>query len=287
MDSEKKKYYLLLHLTVLIFGLTGIFGNLITVDSGVLVWYRLIIGIAGIVAYLMYTKTSVRISKKKLMSLAGVGIILGAHWITFFEGIKQSNVSVALTCMASSTLFTSILEPIYFKRKIKIYEMALGLIVLFAISMIFSIDFKYKLGIGLAITSAFLASWFTVINGKLIQRITAKKITFYQLATALVFVSLYLLVLLDDVEPMKLIPSDILWLLILGLACTSFAFLVSVEVMKKISPYTVSMSVNLEPIYSIILAVIIWPETEVMPPMFYYAFLLILGAIFTNAYLKK
>jgi len=122
------------------------------------------------------------------------------------------------------------IEPIYFKRKVKLYELALGLLILFAISLIFSIDFKYKLGIGLSLISAFLASWFTVINGKLIQRVNAK---------------------------------------------------------MKISPYTVSMSVNLEPIYSIILAVIIWPETEIMPAKFSYAFVLILAAIFINAILKN
>lgn len=287
MDSQKRTYYFLLHLTILIFGLTGVLGKLISVSADVLVWYRLLIGVAGIVVYFFITKTAFKVNKKDLINLAAVGLIIAAHWVTFFEAIKQSNVSVALTCMASSTFFTAILEPLYFRRRIKLYEIGLGLVVLFAISLIFSIDFSYKLGIILSVTSAFLASWFTVLNGKLIKRVSAKLITFYQLASALFFVSVYLLAQSKSMADMALANSDIVYLLILGLACTSFAFLVSVEVMKKISPFTVSMSVNLEPIYSIAVALLIWPETEKMPSLFYYAFILILAAIFVNAYWKN
>ncbi len=165
--------------------------------------------------------------------------------------------------------------------------MLLGIVIIFAISLIFSIDFSFNTGIILSLISAFLASWFTVLNGKLIERIPANKITLYQLGFALLFISIYTFWMIPDTKALHITSSDLIYLLILGLVCTSFAFLVSIEVMKKISPYTVSMSINLEPIYSIIVAIIIWPESEKMPALFYYAFIIILGAIFMNAYLKK
>jgi drug/metabolite transporter (DMT)-like permease len=285
---EKYKYHIWLHVTVVIFGLTGVLGKLISIDSYLLVWYRIGIALIGMGIYFLATKFSLKISRKELIKTSLVGLIIAVHWITFFEAIKQSNVSVALVCFSSSTLFTSLIEPIYFKRKIKPYELIFGVLIICGLYFIFSFEFKYLIGISLSLISAALASWFTVLNGILIKETKAKTISFYELMSAFILVSVYLLFTTKANYHAFIISSeDLKWLIILGLLCTSFAFIVSVEVMKKISPYTVTMSVNLEPIYSIILAILIWPDSETMSYGFYMGTIIVIATIFLNAVFKK
>ena len=285
---SKYKYHIWLHVTILIFGLTGVLGKLISIDSYLLVWYRVGIALVSVLAYFMFTKFSLKISRKELIKTLLVGIIIAVHWVTFFEAIKQSNVSVALVCFSSSTLFTALLEPLYFKRRIKPYELIFGLLIITGLYFIFSFEFKYLAGMILAVVSAALASWFTVLNGVLIKQSNAKLISFYELLGAFIVVSIYLLVTNGlDISRFAVPLQDLKWLVILGTLCTAFAFIMSVEVMKKISPYTVTISVNLEPIYSIILALIIWPESETMSFGFYMGTLIVIATIFLNAALKK
>ena len=282
------KYHIWLHITILIFGLTGVLGKLISIDSYLLVWYRVGIALISLLAYFMFTKVSLKIYRKELIKTLLVGIIIAAHWVTFFEAIKQSNVSVALVCFSSSTLFTALLEPLYFKRRIKPYELIFGLLIITGLYFIFSFEFKYLTGIVLAVVSAALASWFTVLNGILIKQTNAKLISFYELLGAFIVVSIYLFVTNGlDLSRFAVPAQDFKWLVILGTLCTAFAFIMSVEVMKKIAPYTVTISVNLEPIYSIILALIIWPESETMSFGFYMGTLIVIATIFLNAVLKK
>ena len=284
----KYKYHIWLHVIIVIFGLTGVLGKLITVDSYLLVWYRLLIGVVALLIYFGGIKFSLRISKKQLIRTLLVGVIIAVHWVTFFEAIKQSNVSVALVCFSSSTLFTSLIEPFYFKRKIKAYELIFGLVIILGLYFIFSFEFKYLIGMILSVISAVLASWFTVINGILIKENNAKTISFYELLGAFIVVSVYLLISTElDFSQFLLPVADIKWLLILGVVCTAFAFLVSVEVMKKLSPYTVTISVNLEPIYSIIVALLIWPESETMSFGFYLGTIIVITTIFLNALFKN
>lgn len=285
---SKYKYHIWLHLTVLIFGLTGVLGKLITVDSYLLVWYRVLIAVVFLLGYFLVTKVSLKVSKKQVSKILLVGVIIAVHWVTFFEAIKQSNVSVALVCFSSSTLFTSLIEPFYFKRKIKVYELIFGVVIVLGLYFIFSFEFKYLVGMILSVISAALASWFTVLNGILIKETNAKLISFYELLGAFIIVSIYLLVSTGADFSHFLIPiSDIKWLLILGTLCTAFAFILSIEVMKKISPYTVTISVNLEPIYSIILALLIWPESETMSFGFYMGTVIVIATIFLNALFKN
>ncbi|MCO6499586.1 MAG: EamA family transporter [Vicingus serpentipes] len=282
------KHHIWLHLTVLIFGLTGILGKLISADSYLLVWYRVGIAVVALLLYFFFKGHSLKISKKQLQNILLTGAILAVHWVAFFEAIKQSNVSVALVCISSSTLFTSLIEPFYFKRKIKPYEFIFGLLIVVGLYFIFSFEFKYLAGMLLSILAAVLASWMTVLNGIWIKDTNAKTISFYELLGAFILVSLYLMVVNGgDVDAYKIAPTDIKWLVILGTLCTAFAFIVSVEVMKKISPYTVSISINLEPIYSIVLALIIWPESETMSFGFYMGTIIVIATIFLNAFLKK
>ncbi len=285
---SKYKYHIWLHIIVLIFGLTGILGKLITIDSYLLVWYRVGIALIGILIYFAITQFSLRITKKALIKTLLVGVIIAVHWVTFFEAIKQSNVSVALVCLSSSTLFTSLIEPLYFKRKIKPYELIFGISIIIGLYFIFTFEFKYLVGMILSVISAALASWFTVLNGILIKETKAKLISFYELLGAFIIVSIYLLVIeKGDISQFTVPVEDLKWLIILGTLCTAFAFIVSVEIMKKISPYTVTISVNLEPIYSIILALLIWPESETMSYGFYMGTIIVIATIFLNALFKN
>jgi len=285
---EKYKYHIWLHVIVFIFGFTGILGKLIQADSYLLVWYRVGIALLGIGGYFLVINHPLKISKKVLIKILGVGVIIAIHWITFFEAIKQSNVSVALVCFSSSTLFTSIIEPIYFKRKIKAYELIFGLLIIVGLYFIFSFEFKYLTGMLLSFFSAALASWFTVLNGMLIKEANSKTISFFELLGAFTVVTFILIGYKGfDVAAYQIAGSDIKWLIILGTICTAFAFIVSVEVMKRITPYSVTMSVNLEPIYSIVLAILIWPESETMSYGFYMGTIIVLATIFLNGYFKS
>ncbi len=283
---EKYHNFILLHFIVLLFGLTGVLGKLIDLNSYLLVWSRIGIAVIGIAVYLLSSKTNLKVDLKLIPKLIFAGIIIALHWITFFEAIKISNVSVALATFSSSTLFTALLEPFYNKRKVVLYEVILGVIIIFAILLIFNIDFSYKKGILMSLFSSFLASWFTVLNGSFIKVASAKLISFYELLTAFVLLSIGL-VFISTAPLLELTTIKIGYILILALLCTSFAFIASISIMKTISAYTVTMTINLEPIYSILLAIIIWPMTERMPPLFYFSFSIILICLFLNAYLKK
>ena len=284
----KYKDHIWLHITILIFGLTGILGKLISTDSYLLVWYRVGIAVICLLIYFGLTKTSLKVSKKELIRILLVGVVIAVHWVTFFEAIKQSNVSVALVCFSSSTLFTALIEPIYFKRRIKTYELIFGVLIIVGLYFIFSFEFKYLTGMILSFFSAALASWFTVLNGVLIKKTKAKIISFYELFGAFIIASIYLLIKSKgDIAQFSVPLEDLKWLIILGTLCTAFAFIMSVEVMKKISPYTVTISINMEPIYSIVLALLIWPESETMSYGFYMGALIVITTIFLNALLKK
>jgi len=284
----KYKYHIWLHITVVIFGLTGVLGKLITADSYLLVWYRVGIAVVCLLGYFAFTKFSLKVSKNELIKILLVGIVIAVHWVTFFEAIKQSNVSVALVCFSSSTLFTALLEPLFFRRRIKAYELIFGVLIIVGLYFIFSFEFKYLVGMILSVVSAALASLFTVCNGILIKKTRAKLISFYELLGAFIIVSIYLLITnKGDLTQFAVPVVDLKWLIILGTICTAFAFIMSVEVMKKISPYTVTISVNLEPIYSILLALIIWPETETMSLGFYMGTVIVIATIFLNAVFKK
>ena len=195
---------------------------------------------------------------------------------------------MALVCFSSSTLFTALLEPLFFRRRIKVYELIFGILIIVGLYFIFSFEFKYLVGMILSVVSAALASLFTVCNGILIKETKAKLISFYELLGAFIVVSIYLLIRSKGDLTQFFVPVvDLKWLIILGTLCTAFAFIMSVEVMKKISPYTVTISINLEPIYSIILALIIWPESETMSFGFYMGSIIVIATIFLNAIFKK
>ena len=220
--------------------------------------------------------------------MALVGVVIALHWVTFFKAIKVSNVSVALATLSTGAFFTALIEPIFYKRKVIWYEIVFGLIVILGLIIIFKVETQYVEGIGLALISAMLSSIFALANGKLIQTEKPSVISFYELLSGVLFISIYLGFRRDfKTAFFELSKNDWIFLFILASICTAYAFIASVKVMKFLTPYTVMLTVNLEPVYGIILAFIFLGESEKMNPLFYIGAFLILSTVIANGLLKN
>lgn len=282
------RHHFTLHIVIFIWGFTGILGKLITIPYYSIVWYRMSIAAIGLLVYLLIKKNSISASIHRVIIYILVGFIVAAHWSTFFQALKVSNVSVVLTTLASTSLFVAFLEPLFFRKRIIIYEVVFGLLVIFGLFLVFNFESQFQLGIILALCSAFLAALFGTINGLLIRKERAVIITFYEMLGGTIGMSLYCIffesIQLTDFSPTNL---DLLYLILLGTICTAVAFVVSVEVMKVLSPFTVSISINMEPIYSIILALIFFGESERMTTEFYFGAGVIFLTVIGNSILKS
>ena len=227
-------------------------------------------------------------SRRGMVKTVLTGFIIAAHWIFFFEAIKQSNVSVTLAALATASLFTSLIEPIFFKRRILLYELLLGGIVMIGLYFIFQFETDISLGLLFGIMAAILASLFTVINGLLIKQYDSSRISLYELSGGVLAISIYFLIKDPMAFPnFDLSYSDTIYLVILGVICTAFAFVASVKVMEELTPFTVSLSVNLEPIYGILLALFFFGDTEKMSSGFYLGTSMILASLFLNVIIKR
>jgi drug/metabolite transporter (DMT)-like permease len=290
MQESKLKNYALLHLIVFIWGFTAILGALITMDAVPLVWFRMGLAVLFIVVYFLLKKKSFKLDRKGIVKFLFTGIIIALHWIFFFKAIKISNVSVALVTMSTGAFFTALIEPFFFKRRIKPLEIILGLFVIIGLYIIFD-NFEvaqYKIGIIYALIASFLGALFAVLNGLYIKEYQADVISLYQLLFGVLFVTCYLFYLGSfNFEFFQLPNLHWIYLFILSSICTAYAFIVSVKVMKYISPYTVMLTINLEPIYAIILALFIFGDKEKMNPEFYYGAFIVLFVVLLNGILKN
>lgn len=285
---SKYKNYFLLHLIVFIYGFTGILGALITIPSGNLVWLRMMIGFAGIFIYLVFAKVPLKISLINAVKFILTGMIIATHWVFFFEAIKVSTVSVTLATLSSATLFTALLEPLIFRRKIIPYELVFGFIVIIGLFMIFSFESKYRLGIFYTLFSSAMASLFTVINGTFAKKYEPAVVSVYEMLGGVIGISIYFLITSGlNLQLFDISFSDLIYLLILGIICTAFALVVSIKIMEELTPYTVTMAINLEPVYGIILAFLFFGEKEQMTTGFYAGAILILATIFVNGWFKS
>jgi drug/metabolite transporter (DMT)-like permease len=281
------KNLIILHVTVFIWGFTGILGALITIDAVSLVWYRVLIAFISLYGYLLYKKVTIRVSRDAFFKLFFTGAIVAAHWILFFKSIKLSTVSVTLVTLSSLTLFTAILEPLLKRQKISRVEIFTGLLIISGIYMIFKFESRYSAGIICGLLSALCASIFSIINSKQIQNRPAPIISFYELIGAWFWVSIYLLISEGLKAPVAISISDLFFLFILGTICTSLAYVAGVAVMKELSAFRVALITNLEPVYGIILAFIFFGKKEQMTPGFYAGAIIVLGTIFLYPYLKN
>lgn len=276
--------YAMLHFIVLIWGFTAILGLLISLPSLELVFYRTLIAAVGMGAVCFFRKKPLAVTLPELLKIAGVGVLISLHWIFFFWAAKVSTASVCLAGMATTSLWTAFVDPIVNRTKIKWYEVALGLLVISGLLVIFQFETGYWLGLAMALFAAFLGALFSVLNGRLTKRHTPFQITFYEMAAACLFALAFMpiySIFLTDGQPLQLAWEglDWLWLLILGGVCTVYAFSVSVELMKRLTVFTINLTINLEPVYGIVLAVLVFGESEKMTPQFYLGTLVILVSV--------
>ncbi|MCB0517058.1 MAG: DMT family transporter [Bacteroidetes bacterium] len=286
MQTATFRDYLHLHFIVLLFGFTGILGKLISIDAASLVCWRMLLASIFIWLYARIRQYPLSVSSKAFWQIVGVGVLVTLHWVTFYAAIKVSNVSVTLGCFASTTLFTGIFEPLIEKRKIKPLEIAIGLIIIFGLYLITRFAFNYSLGITIALVSAALASLFGVLNKQLVFRYSPLVISFYEMLSGAILLSIGL-VLFKGYFPLPASSLDVVYLLILSIFCTAYAFIATVGLMRKFSAYVIALSINLEPLYAIVMAYFIFGESEKMDKGFYVGALIILASVLVFPYLSS
>lgn len=277
-----RKAFIQLHTAVFLAGFTGVLGRLITLNEALLVWYRLLITVMALWVIHLLKRNARQISLAGMARITGVGVIVALHWVSFYASIKYANVSVALVCFSAIGFFTAILEPLITRKPFNRNEMLLGLLVIAGIYLIFHFDPQYKAGIIIGLISALLASLFTVCNRLLVQRYKPETVTLYQLNGGFLFLTILLPFYLHFLPASHLIPtfSDTGWLLVLALFCTVWAFNLSMNALKKISAFTVNLTYNLEPVYGIGLAFLLFREDKFLSSSFYLGlFLIILSVV--------
>ncbi|GHC64784.1 DMT family transporter [Ulvibacter litoralis] len=287
MQNDKLLNYLHLHFIVFIWGFTAVLGALISIEAIPLVWYRMLLASGFMFLFIVYKKENLRFPKKVLGGFFFAGLVIALHWLAFFGAIKVSNVSVTLAIMSTGALFASLLEPILYKRKVIWYEVFFGLIVVAGLYVIFNVESEHVWGIVLALCSSFLGALFSVINGKFALSYKASVISFYEIFFGMVCISIYLAFSGSfDSSFFQLTTNDWLFLVLLASVCTAYAFIASVHVMKWISPYTVMLTTNMEPVYGILLALLILGDSENMSPQFYFGAAIILVTVIANGIIK-
>lgn len=287
MPSDKFNSYLQLHLIVFIWGFTAVLGALISLDALPLVWYRMLLAAAFILVYILYKKFPLKLSTKELLQLLIAGVVIALHWFTFFRAIKVSNVSVTLACLSTGAFFASLLEPLLTGKKVVWYEVFFGLLVIVGLGIIFRVESHYIEGILLALTSAFLSALFSIINSKFAKTHNPSVVSFYEISGGVLFFSVLLAFSGGfDASFFRISTSDWLYLALLSSVCTAYAFIGSVQVMRFLSPYTVMLTINLEPIYGTILAVLVFDEKEKMSSQFYLGALIIIITVILNGIIK-
>ena len=290
MQNDKTKDLFHFHFLVFLWGFTSILGAVISLESIQIVWYRMFIAflLVGIYIYIK-KKEKFKIPKKFYFQLIFAGVLISLHWVAFFYAIKISGISLTLSIMASGAFVTSLIEPVFFKRKISLKELTFGSITLVGLIIIFRAEFDQYIGISIAFSATILSVIFTLINSKLVkQKLSPTSITFYELFVGWFAISIYLLFDVDMMKSLfKIGQNDLILLLILGSICTAYAHLVSVRVMRNLSPFSFMIIINLEPVYAIILSLIFFGKNELMSFDFYIGFTLILLAILFDSLDKR
>lgn len=287
MDAIKKNL-LILHLTVFVWGFTGVLGKVISIDAVPMVWYRVLIASVTLFAWFTVTKKNIKITKKQFIQFFLTGGIVAIHWIFFFHAIKVSTVSVTLVCLSSFTLFTAILEPLIKKQPLFIGDILVGLLIILGIYMIFKFESQYTLGIIFGLMAAFAASLFSTINSTFVQKSEPSIIGFYELVGGLFWITLYRLYDGSLLKmPFNLSTNDWFYIAILGTFCTSVAYVAGVSVMRTLSAFRTALVTNLEPVYGILLAFIFFKDKEQMTGGFYIGASIILASIFLYPIYKK
>lgn len=284
--SSFKKSLSQLHLFVFLAGLTGPIGNLIQLNGLHLVMYRM--GITSMVTLIMYAfaRHSLRIASKTKWQIIGVGVLISIHWVLFYTSIKLSNVSIGLVCLSSVALFTLILDPIFSKNKIKWQDLIIALISLIGILFIFQFDIQYRTGIIVGLISSFIAALFTQFNKRLTVNNPPQIIQTFQMLGGFVFLTIIVLISSYFSNVKLPIPknTDWVWLVILALACTVWSNYLMLSSLQNISPFTMNVTLNLEPVYGILISFLVFQEHKQLGNSFYFGFFLIAISVLIQTY---
>lgn len=266
-----KQALIKLHMAVFLAGFTGILGKLIGLNEGLLVWYRIAITVITLYAWLRYRKQLGAVSPGARWRLLGVGTLIALHWVFFYGSIKMANVSIGLVCFASVGFFTALLEPMLTTKKISRAEIGLGLLSLLGIYLIFHFDMRYRTGILVGLVSAILAALFSVLNKRYVTVTDSKTMMLYELGGGLLILTLGMPLYLHYFPPAYIWPTagDWLWLLILSWLCTVLAMDLMLQSLKKVSAFTQNLSLNLEPVYGILMAFFLFHENASLSRSFY------------------
>jgi len=282
-----KKAFLQLHIAVFLAGFTGILGRLITLNEGMIVWYRLLFTAVTMWILFGLMKKLQKIPFIDILKITGVGFIAAMHWVTFYGSIKYSNVSVALVCFSAISFFTALFEPLILNKKINWLELLLGLVTLSGIYIIFHFDTRFKTGIVIGLISAVLASLFPIYNREFLKRINVETMLTWQQTGGFLVLSLLLPFYLQQFPIENFIPDreNIGWLLVLAWFCSVIAFQLSANALKKLSAFTVNLTYNLEPVYGILLAFAVYNENQYLSKWFFVGFAIIAVALLIHVYL--
>ncbi len=270
-----------MHIAVFLAGFTAILGKLITLNEGLLVWFRLLITVSTLGIMLYYQKRIKTIPWGDMLKIFGVGVIVALHWVTFYGSVKYGNVSVALVCFSATGFFTAFFEPMILRRKLSVIEIGLGMMAIAGIYIIFDFHPQYKLGIIFGILSAMGSALFPIFNKRLLVVYEPKTLTLYELGGGLLALTVLVPLYLQKFPASYYVPTatDWLWLFVLAWLCTVLSFDLQLNALKKVSAFTANLTYNLEPVYGIILAFIFFKENENLHREFYLGVLLILLAV--------
>jgi len=289
MDNTQKAF-LQLHVAVILFGFTAILGDLISLPALILVWWRVLITSISLFFLIGFGKKLKAIPRKRILQFMGIGVLVALHWICFFGSVKYANASVCLVCFATTSFFTALLEPIFTKKSFKWYEMSLGIIVIPGMILIVNnIDLSMILGVWIGLAAAFLASLFAIFNKQLVNEADSFSITFLELGSGWLFISLILPFYLINAENATFFPNleDLGYLLVLALLCTTFAYVIALHALKYVTAFAANLTLSLEPVYGIILAVLILKENKELDLGFYSGSALILLSVLIYPMIKK
>jgi drug/metabolite transporter (DMT)-like permease len=285
---KKNRALIILHITVFIWGFTGILGKEIDLPAFQLVWWRMMIAALAMLIWAWFSRKSLIANAQEIAKFAGVGLLTAAHWICFFASIKASNISTALAFVSTTSFFVALVAPFIRRTKFSTLELFLGVMVIAGLSIIFNFEPERTLGIILSLLAALFAAIFSSLNSVLVQKHAPTKIAFYGMLFGAVGISTYLAATSGfGIEMFSLSGEDWFYLIILGVFATAFAFIVSIDVMKVLSPFTCALTINLEPLYTIVIALWLYGESEYMTPQFYLGSVLILSTLFIEAWVSK
>jgi len=290
--AENKQAYVYIHIAVILFGFTAILGGLIELPAIMIVWWRVLLTSLSLLFFVNWGRKVMTLPKKLVLTYLLIGVIIGLHWVTFYGAIKLSNASITLICMSTTSLFTSILEPMIVRSRFRPHELFIGLLIIPAMILIVSdLDASFNIGIGVGLLSAFLAALFSSMNKVHINKADTYTITFIELSGAWLFLSIILMVIIPfewfKGPYLPVSGVDVLWLVVLALLCTTLAQILTLSALKHLTTYATNLVINLEPIYGIVLAAFILHDHKDLNPSFYMGAVIILGSVLLYPRLSK